>query len=186
VAAKNACRATGRNGPLECRRHGRRLARAWNNADQHAPRHHGGTRQSDGFLRHGIDVRETSIIDLLPPGHRIKFHHLDLQRVREVGDSGVIKRNMSVFTNAHADQVNWRSLQQGRIARALRRWIGTVAANRVKNRRPDAGQQPLPLVIAHRSRVSGRQPDIFVQMKNRHPVPVDSVRGGKSGKQFVL
>src|SRR5436190_12076323 len=76
-------------------------------------------RQRESVLGHRRNIWEVAFIGLLLPAGVVQLNQFDPVRVLEVGYWRVVKRQMSILTDAKAAEVNRLRLQQLRVSLAF-------------------------------------------------------------------
>jgi hypothetical protein len=125
------------------------------------------------------------IIDLLLAAGLVKSDNLDVERVMEIRHGGVIERNMAVNPDPEADEVD------GRLGKAsgvdLRRRSGIRFGDNVMHRREgEMSEQGFVKPMRETLRRISRKTYVFIHMKGRYPVPVNSLLLPKATEGFCL
>ena len=63
--------------------------------------------------------RKTAVVHLLHPAHAVQMDGLHGFGIAQICHMWVVKGNVPVFSNSHADDVDWRFVQQRRVSRAF-------------------------------------------------------------------
>ena len=88
--------------------------------------------QSKSAAGYIIDTREPTFSHLLPATRFVQFYDFDLHGISKVSYWGVVKGNMTIFTNSDETQVNGVFLEQLGISSAVCLRIRRIPYNVVK------------------------------------------------------
>ena len=86
-----------------------------------------GNGDGDGVRGHRVDVGEVALAHLLATARVVELHHLDVERVVEVGDGRVVEREVPVLADAEAAEVERMVAEQRGVPLALGVGVGGVA-----------------------------------------------------------
>lgn len=94
------------DGLIQRRFHRGGLVCSRNHADHGFAVHQRGICQCDGLGGHGSKVRKAAIVDLLPAALVVELHHSDGPLISEIGRGRIAERDVTVFPDSHAGQIN--------------------------------------------------------------------------------
>ena len=89
--AQDARRAGGAAWAMERLAHGLALGAAGDDRDQPVGAQQARDGQRHGRPRHVGERRKAVVVDLLLPADLVEFHHLDVQRIVEIGDRRIVE-----------------------------------------------------------------------------------------------
>lgn len=161
------------------------LGFAGNNGEQMITCHQGGHGQRQRMSRDIVQRGEAAVIHLLRPAGFIQFNRFNKQRIGEIGYRRIIERNMPVLTDAKADDINRRFIQQLRVSPALPFNIARPA-QQLDPSGIDSAEQPFLQIVPEALMGLLRQADIFIHMKSVHPGPVNPLLPDQSFIQLIL
>jgi len=137
-------------------------------------------------MRHIGHPGEMTLPHLLAAAGIVQHHALHQQGIGEIGDMGVVERDVAVFADTHESEIHRFGRQFDRITRGHFIGMRSVALQIVSAPRlhffGKSGPNPEP----EAGRVRGRQTDIFVQMKCLHFRPIDLSMASQRRNQIQL
>jgi hypothetical protein len=185
LLTQDAGRASGRYWPIEGSTNGIPLDGARDDAEQAIGSQEARDRKRQCLLGNIVVMREALIIDLLLAAGLVKSDNLDVERVMEIRHGGVIERNMAVNANPKADDVDGclgKASRVGLCRRSGIRFGDDVMHRREGEMSKDGVVKPMRETLR---RIS-RKTYVFIHMKGRYPVPVNSLLLPKATEGFCL
>jgi hypothetical protein len=166
--------AASRYGPKEAPTNGIPLDRSRDDAEQAISSQEARNRQRQCLLGNVVVTCEALIIDLLLAAGLIKSDNLDVERVMEVRYGRVIESDMAIYADPEADDVNGRLGEANRVS--LRRRSGIRFGDDVMHRREgEMREEGFIKPMCETLRRISRKTDVFIHMKGRYSVPVNSL-----------
>ncbi len=118
-------RARGSDGAVDCPFHSIHFRGAGYDAVNLFGCHNGRNGHRQGVSRHGIDIGEAAIVDLLLTTDLIKLNNLHRLRIVEIRYRRIVERQMPVLPNAHTGDIQRIGCQQSAVALTFRLRIGS-------------------------------------------------------------
>ena len=106
MSPQNAGRASGGDGSGEGFLDGICFELSGDSDDEVFSRHQGGAGEAESMGGDGVEVRKAAVVDLLLAAGFVQLDDFNGLWVIEVGDGRIIESDVSIFTNAHTDEVD--------------------------------------------------------------------------------
>jgi len=133
-----------------------------------------GNRHRKRVRRHGFQIRKVTFNHLLAFAGVVELHDFKGTVVVEIGDGWIIEGQVSVLADAEAAKINRLGAQQLRVTLAFLDRLHCVAFEIMKCARLQPAFNPLTHVPTEARRMIGRNPEVFVHVKERDLRPVHS------------
>ena len=103
----------------------------------------------------------------------IQLNQLDQRGIIEIRNRRIVKRDVAILADSHADEVYWFLGQQRTVAAAYRRSIGFFGGQRVKCFHADVAKQMRLEILSKALRMRAGQTHVIVHVKRRDSRPIN-------------
>ena len=153
MSPQDAGRASGIDGAGEGLLDGICFELSGDSNDEVFSRHQGGAGEAESVGGDGVEVRKAAVVDLLLAARFVELDHLDGMRIFEVCNGGIVEGDMSVFADAHADEIDGAFVHERGVAGDLGFEVSGLCSNAVEGFRGDFGEKVFLLIGSEGCRV---------------------------------
>ena len=146
MSPQDAGRASGGDGAGEGLLDGICFELSGDSNDEVSSRHQGGAGEAESMGGDGVEVRKAAVVDLLLAAGFVEFDDFDGLWIIEVGDGRVIESDVSIFANAHADEVDGALGHESGVAGDLGLEVSSFCLDAVEGFRGDFGKEVFFLI----------------------------------------
>ena len=166
---------------------GLRLGLGGDDAEQMLAGKESRASEGEGEARNTVDLGEATVVDLLHAAHFVKLDGFHGLGVVEIGNPGIVEGDVSVFADAHHDDVGGIGLQKLGVTGALSLGVDGATVDEADALEGNAVKDVLTEETAEALiGIFFGKADVFVHVERVDAGPVDVVKGDELFKHLVL